>query len=153
MFQRPVTWVSLEDTVCRVLGVIHIALGAAVLIGGRERFPAPTYTTLLDASGGDVWPYGTLWAVAGLFMLFAHRRWVQMTGLFISILITNLWAALFGVAAYKFPTAGLTPAVAYGGYGLLSGVLLGFMIVTSARRWREERGGHWTQQFWSRSSP
>ena len=142
-----------EVLICRVLGIIHIALGAAVFVGGAIRFPPPTYTPLLGLLDNQVWPYGVLWSSAGLFMLLSRSRWKQMVGLFISILITNLWAALFAVAAYQFPTAGLTASVAYGGYGLLSGVLLGFMLVHSGRDWLEERGGRWTLRSSSEYSP
>lgn len=132
-----ITWYKAEDVVCRALGAIHTGLGLAVFIGGAVRFPAPTYTPLLELTSGNVWPYGFFWILAGLVMLAARRRWEQMVGLVCSIFITNLWCVLFAWAAFRYDTAGLTASVAYGGYGMLSSILLGFMVV----HWLKSREG------------
>lgn len=137
LLHERITWYRAEDLVCRVLGVVHVGLGLAVFSGGAIRFPPPTYTPLLELTNGVVWPYGIFWISAGLIMLSARKRWEQVLGLVCSIFITNLWSVLFAWAAIKYDTAGLTASVAYGGYGLLSGLLLGFMVV----HWLKSREG------------
>lgn len=62
-------------------------------------------------------------------MVFGRRNGVRWIGLALSIVICNLWSALFAVAAFTYEGANLTASVAYGGYGALSALLLGFMLV------------------------
>lgn len=105
------------------LGGVHFALGLAVIAGGPVRFAPPTYTPLHELVNGNIWIYGATLVVAGGLML-SHRVQAVIVGLAIGWLSSCLWAALFGYAVYKFPTAGTTAPVAYGGYALLDVVFM-----------------------------
>lgn len=124
-----VTWDRLDLLFCHVLGFIHLTLGVVTFIGGTVRFPPPNYTALLALSQGTVWPYALLWCSGGMLMIVSKRYGWRMAGLIISIIVANLWAALFAVAAIKFQEAAYTASVAYGGYGVLSALLLGMMLI------------------------
>lgn len=117
------TWKQLESGACWVLGFIHVMLGMAVWIGGIDRFPPPNYTPLLDFTDGRIWPYAFLWASGGIVMAL-FQGWWRLLGIGLVLIVTNLWAALFLVAALHNPSASFTPTAAYGGYGLLNGILL-----------------------------
>lgn len=127
-----VPWRVVENAVCWALGPIHIALGIAVLLGGPKRFPPPTYEYVLAFTGGESWPYGIMWITAGIMMTFG-RGWFRYLGVGVAIFICNLWAALFLVAAFKNPNAAFTATIAYGGYGLLNGLLFAMMSVYHAK--------------------
>lgn len=127
---------TLERLLARVLGAIHIALGVAVLAGGPDRFPPPNYEVLLRVTDGVVWPYGSVWILGGSLMFFCKSLWGRAAGVFVVIVLANVWAALFGIAAHENPTASYTPSVAYGGYALLNSVLLGLMYL------RAKQGRH-----------
>lgn len=131
------TWSSIERGACMLLGTIHIALGTAVLVGGPPRFPPPNYTPLVEATNGEVWPYGSAWILGGLIMLIAPGRW-RLIGIGIIILISNVWAALFAVGAYVNPTASFTPTVAYGGYGIINACVGALMWMHSRRKHGDE---------------
>lgn len=126
MSRNHLTWDELGRGVCLLLGFIHVMLGVATIAGGPERFPAPSYTAMLDFAGARVWPYGILWIVGGILM-FLRTRPVRMIGVGIVVIISNLWASLFAVAAFQDPDAAYTPVAAYGGYGLINAVLFALM--------------------------
>lgn len=115
---------EVDRILARILGAIHIALGLAVQIGGPERFPHPNYDPLLEVSNGYVWPYGLGWILGGILMVMPCRIQLRYLGMSIIIILSNVWAALFAVAAYEDVEAALTPTAAYGGYALLNGTLL-----------------------------
>lgn len=115
---------EVERIIARMLGYIHVALGIAVQAGGPERFPSPNYDVLLRVSDGYVWPYGLAWIAGGVLMVFPFRVQVRCAGMVLIVILANIWAALFGIAAYEDPTASFTPTAAYGGYALLNAVLL-----------------------------
>lgn len=125
-------WSVVEKLVCFLLGTIHISLGVATAIGGPDRFPPPGYGPLLDLTNGYTWPYGVLWAAGGTIMILAHGLW-RLIGIGTVILISNLWAAMFMIAAFESPTAPFTPIAAYGGYGLVNGVLFALMVMHARR--------------------
>ena len=69
-------------------------------------------------------------------MFFCKSLWGRAIGVVIVIVLSNVWAALFGIAAHENPAASYTPSVAYGGYALLNSVLLGLMYL------RAKQGRH-----------
>jgi uncharacterized membrane protein len=117
-----ITWRQFERGLCLLLGTVHFLLGFVTWVGGEERFPAPGYTPLLQLSNGVVWPYGIAWMIGGAIMILCRSDF-RLVGIGIVILVSNLWAALFMLAAFNDPHAPLTPMVAYGGYGLMNAVL------------------------------
>lgn len=127
-------WERVERLLARLLGTIHVTLGIAVLVGGSERFPPPNYEVLLRMTDGVVWPHGSMWILGGSLMVGCKSSWGRATGTLIVIFLSNVWAVLFGVAAYESPNASFTPTVAYGGYALLNSVLLGFTYLLHSRK-------------------
>lgn len=131
-----VAWFSVERSVCRLLGVIHLLLAAAVIVGGSKRFPAPNYDAMLRLTDGQAWPYGIFWAAGGLIMMAQSTIW-RIVGCALIVFISSLWAGLFAIAAYQTPTAAYTPIAAYGGYALINATMAWLM----AMRWWERRNG------------
>lgn len=127
------TWRQLERGACTLLGFIHCTLGLAVLSGGGQRFPPPNYTPLVEAANGSIWVYGLVWLVGGALMLTPSIP-ARLIGVGINTLLSNVWAALFAVAAFRDLTASYTPTAAYGGYGLLNAVLFALMIMHLRRK-------------------
>lgn len=123
-----IEWRQFERGICLMLGSVHFLLGFVTLVGGRERFPSPGYTPLLDLSNGVVWPYGLMWMLGGFVMVVAKNNW-RLAGVSIVVIIANLWAAMFAIAAFKDPHAPLTPVAAYGGYGLMNAVLAALIVI------------------------
>ena len=117
-------WLEVDRILSITLGCIHMGLGLAVFLGGPERFPSPNYDVLLDVADGRVWPYGVVWIIGGLLMVVPCHIYCRMLGMAIIITIANIWAALFGVAAYEDSSASFTPAVAYEGYAIMNATLL-----------------------------
>lgn len=130
-----ITWKELERGICLLLGTVHFFLGFVTWVGGEQRFPAPGYTPLLDLSNGITWPYGIAWMLGGAIMLLCKSPF-RLVGISIVVLVSNLWAALFAIAAYRDDHAPLTPIIAYGGYGLINAVLAA-IIVVMGRYYRE----------------
>jgi len=137
-----VSWVLMERVFCKALGVIHALLGVAVILGGLARFPPPSYTPLIDVSGGNIWIYGTVWLGGGLVMMFGPSTRIRLVGVGLSVVLSNIWAALFAWAAWSYPNATFTATVAYGGYGLLNTMLFVFMVSHNPkwRAWRRTHG-------------
>lgn len=126
------TWRQFERGACLLLGVVHFLLGFVTWAGGEERFPAPGYTPLLNLSHGVVWPYGVAWMLGGAIMVICRSN-ARLAGIAVVVIVSNLWAALFCLAAFRDPHAPLTPIIAYGGYGLLNAVLAAFIVVHRER--------------------
>lgn len=124
-----ITWRELERGICLMLGTIHFLLGFVTWVGGEERFPAPGYTPLLNLSSGVVWPYGIAWMTGGLLMILCKTSNLRLVGISIVVMVSNLWAALFCLAAFHDPHAPLTPIAAYGGYGLMNAVLAAIILM------------------------
>lgn len=120
-----------------VLGWVHIGLGTAVLWGGPKRFPLPTYGPLYNLVGGNVWIYGVSLTLAGGLMLF-HKLPSVIAGLALGWGTCALWTGLFGYAVAKFPSAGATAWVAYGGYAFLD-ALFGVKVWLYRREFRNRR--------------
>jgi len=68
-------------------------------------------------------------------MLVFNDSWPRLVGIALVVFISNLWAALFLVAAYDDSAAPLTPVAAYGGYGLLNAVLAALIVMHA--RWED----------------
>lgn len=130
----PINWYRMERSVCRILGMIHLGLAAAVIVGGNDRFPAPNYNAMLAITNGRAWPYGVVWMIGGLLMLVNSTIW-RIVGCGFIVFISCLWAGLFAIAAHQNPHAAYTPIAAYGGYGLLNAVMMWTMLI----RWWERR--------------
>lgn len=131
------TWYQVEVGACKLVGFIHLMLAVAILSGGDQRFPPSEYAPLLQLTDGRAWPYGAAWLVGGVLMTWGGGR-ARWLGLAIGILVTYLFAMLFGLGAANSPNASYTPAAAYGGYGLINSTLLAMMVMHHHRlleRW------------------
>jgi hypothetical protein len=133
-----IAWKSAEQAICRLLGMIHIFLAAAVIIGGNQRFPAPNYDAMLHLTHGHAWPYGIIWLIGGLTMLLNTTMW-RIIGCTFIVFVSSLWAGLFAIAAYQTPTAAFTPIAAYSGYALLNATMAWLMGI---RVWGRRNGRH-----------
>lgn len=106
------TWDQAERLVATYLGVINAGFAVIILIGGAVRFPPPTYRPLLEATNGQVWPYGVLFGLSAVGLL--GRSWAsRLTGAALGIVAHSTFAALFLVAVLSFPDAGATAWWAY----------------------------------------
>lgn len=102
---------------------VHLCLGAAVLIGGENRFVRPTYQPLIDMVGGQTWIWGVWTAVAAVLMM-VPLRWPNIVGLWLGMAWQIMWMVLFGIALVHYPNAAATPMVAYGGFAMIDAALL-----------------------------
>lgn len=130
------TWGQLERGMCGLLGTVHTSLGMAILIGGVERFPPPSYEPLLLFSNERSWPYGVFWLAGGLLMFLPPLN-LRLLGTALSFLVSCLWMGLFLTATIWYTTAALTPVAAYGGFALFNAVLFALMWI---HRGRENEG-------------
>lgn len=109
---RTVTWNQVERLVASYLGVINAGFALTIIIGGAIRFPPPTYRPLLDATNGEVWPYGVLFGLSAIGLL--RQTWTsRLVGAIVGIAAHSTFAALFLVAVLSFPDAGATAWWAY----------------------------------------
>ena len=113
-----------------------MALGLAILIGGVDRFPHPSYEPLLMLTNERSWPYGITWLLGGTLMFVRSKR-VRLLGTVLSFLVACLWMGLFMAATILYTTAALTPVAAYGGFALFNAVLFAMMWM---HRGRENEG-------------
>lgn len=116
------------------MGVINLALGVSVIVGGAIRFPPPTYEPLLALTNGKAWPYGLLFCLSGILMMNRRLKVLEI-GTTVGLVAHNLFAAMFLVAVVRFNDAGGTAWVAYAGYAALHSMALGFIM---NRRSRDE---------------
>jgi hypothetical protein len=75
--------------------------------------------------------------LGGLIMVFV-RSTFRLVGIAFIVIVSNLWAAMFCLAALREPFAPLTPIVAYGGYGLMNAVLAALIVMH--RGWENGEG-------------
>ena len=130
---------DLAVAIYRALLVTHAALGVAILVGGAERFPFPTYQPLLDLTDGQVWPWGFS-ILASAFAMAVQGWWINMIGLGIGLLWMNLFSTMF-FAAYKYEQAGSTAPIPYAGLAMIIVALMTYKVVEHAVR-RSERRAH-----------
>ena len=121
-----VQWIS------NIMLAVHVGLGTAVLAGGAGRFPYPTYQPLVEIVDGRVWIWG-VWIMASAGLMMIPARWPQIAGLWLGMTWQIMWCAAFAVAVVKYPAAGATAAVAYGGFALIDVALLTARIVDRDR--------------------
>jgi len=110
------------------LALVNIGLGNTIIVGGVPRFPLPSYSTLLDYSGGRPWMWGLIIIFAGILMSLPFR-WLNIVGLWISMTWHMTWMAAFMIAVIHYPDAAATPIEAYGGFALISAALLTSRII------------------------
>ena len=119
----------------RALMVTNVGLGVAILAGGVERFPYPTYRPLLELTGGSVMPWGVSILVAGLMMAL-NGWWTNMAGLGLSLLWMDLFSVMF-FAAYNDPNSGSTAPIPYLGLAMIIVAMMTYKVVERRAR-REE---------------
>lgn len=107
---------------------IHVSLGVAVLAGGEQRFPPPTYQPLIDLTNGETWIWG-LWSLAASLLMMVPTKWPQICGLWIGMFWNVMWCACFALAVVEYATAGATAAVVYGGLAAIDAALLTARVV------------------------
>lgn len=114
--------------ITNIMVAVHIALGTAIIAGGVDRFPFPTYQPLIDMVGGEIWVWG-VWVLAAAFLMMVPTRWPQIVGLWLGMAWHIMWCVAFAIAVIVYPAAGATAAVAYGGFALIDAALLTARIV------------------------
>lgn len=117
----------MERIAAAYLGMIHAGFGIAILVGGAVRFPPPTYQPLLDATDGQVWPYGLTYLASGVLLIGGHHLVTRMSGAILGIVANSCFAALFLVAVIMFPDAGATAWWAYFAFATQSAALAALM--------------------------
>lgn len=120
--EMAVNWIT------NIMFAVHIGLGTAVIVGGADRFPFPTYQPLIDMVNGEVWIWG-LWILLASGLMIIPTRWPQVVGLWMGMVWHIMWCVAFSMAVVEYPNAGATAAVAYGGFALLDAALLTARIV------------------------
>lgn len=124
--------------VYQVIAVTHIILGVAILFGGVEHFPFPTYQPLLDMTGGAVWPWGDTIIIAGIAMLIPNN-WLNLLGLVLGFFWMNLFSAMFLIALVQYEGAGSTAPIPYATIGFIQVALLTLKVAELARLRRNRR--------------
>lgn len=124
------TWTEHQalQWIANVMVTTHVALGVAVLVGGKQRFAYPTYQPLIDLTGGQTWIWG-VWILGAAALMMIPARWPQIIGLWAAMVWQVMWCALFSVAVIHYPTAGVATAVMSGGLALVDAALLTARIV------------------------
>lgn len=113
--------------VYQALVATNVGLGIAILVGGPERFPFPTYRPLLELSNGSVWPWGLSILLAAVLMCL-QGFWVNMAGLGLSLLWMNMFSVMF-FAAYKYETSGSTAPIPYLGLAMIIVGMMTYKVV------------------------
>lgn len=105
----------------RALATIAVAVGAAILVGGPERFNhSPSLAIAASSPGGWV-TWGILDIFIGGWTLAASRHWHRravMWGLLAQTVLFSFWTVTIGVSSLHSPTAPLTGIAVYGGYSV-----------------------------------
>lgn len=116
-----------------IMIAVHVALGVAVLAGGRARFDYPTYKPLVDMVHGETWIWGA-WILVAATLMTIPARWPQMIGLWLGMSWQIMWFTLFAVAVVKYPDSGATASVAYAGFALIDAALLTARVIERGKR-------------------
>lgn len=103
----------------RALASISLLVGAAILIGGPDRFNySPAFATAATVPGGWV-TWGILDAVVGTWTLIASHNWHRrevMWGLLAQTVLFSFWTVTIGYASVMQPRSPFTGVAVYGGY-------------------------------------
>lgn len=114
--------------IMNIVVAINVALGTAIIVGGTQRFPSPTYEPLVRLVAGEVWIWG-FWILASALIMMIPTKWPQVLGLWLAMCWQILWCTAFSIAIVYYPSAGATEAVAHGGFALINAALLTARIV------------------------
>lgn len=125
-------WRDIERTASVHLGVIQIGFGTTIIAGGPERFPTPTYSALLSAANGQVWPYGFMSLLVGFLLVVPHCR-VNYLGHWAGVVSMNVLAAFFFVSMVQDSTAASTAWWAYFSFGTIHGFNAALYMVRRKR--------------------
>jgi hypothetical protein len=121
-------WRDIERAASVQLGVVHIGLGVAILVGGPGRFTAPTYEAMLRMADGKVWPYALMFFISGSLLTY-HSTAVNFIGHVLGVVLMDTFAALYAVAMIHDPHASATAWWAYFSFGGIHGFNLSLMYV------------------------
>lgn len=127
------SWSQVERLITTYLGVINMVFAVIILVGGVHRFPPPTYQPLLHATGGSVWPYGVMFGLSAVGLL-SWSTLGRMAGAIVGIIAHSTFAALFLVAAVKYPDAAATAWWAYLAFASQSATCAALMWCHRVRR-------------------
>lgn len=114
-----------------IMVMVNVGLGMAIVAGGIDRFPSPTYDALIDVTNGRVWIWGFVILIAGVWMSMPFRKF-NMAGLWLSTIWHTTWALSFIVAVFASPHASATAIPAYGGFAMISFALLAEKVLEKA---------------------
>ena len=120
------SWSQIERLLTTYLGIINAGFAAIILVGGAIRFPPPTYEPLLDMTGGQVWPYGVLFAISAAGLL-SRGYATRVIGCVFGVIAHSTFAALFLVAVLSFPDAAATAWWAYLAFASQSATCAGLL--------------------------
>lgn len=127
-----------------IMAIGEIFVGVAILIGGTDRFPYPSYQPMLDLSNGSVVPWGMVVIIAGVLMLVPHR-FAQLVGLAVAFLWFNLFCVMFVVADIQYEHSSSTAPVPYAILALIS-VALMTLKVAECRMAHRHKASQWTRR-------
>lgn len=130
----PMGWRIVERIVSVYLGIINLGFGVAIIVGGAVRFPPPTYAPLLEATGGQVWPYAALYLASGILLVGGHSTIPRVIGAAFGVAANSTFTALFLVAVVQFDNAGGTAWWAYLAFSTMNAALAALMWTHRASR-------------------
>jgi hypothetical protein len=113
----------LSAWITSIMGMVHLGLGLAIIIGGKQRFIRPSYQPLIDMVNGETWLWGVAIIVSAMLMVTPFR-WPIIAGLWLGMFWMIMWMSLFAYSTVMYENAASTPMVAYGGFALINAALL-----------------------------
>lgn len=127
-------WVDryLAQWITTIMIMVNLGLGIAIIAGGPKRFSIPSYTPLIDYVDGETWIWGLAIAFSGVLMSIPFR-WLNIIGLWISMVWYIVWMTSFTIAVVQFETAAATPTPVYGGLAMISAALLTARVIDKTR--------------------
>lgn len=106
-----------------IMIVVNVALAAAIVTGGPERFVRPSYEPLIEFARGYTWVWGLALALPAILMT-APFKWPNALGLWLGMVWHILWAGCFSVAMINYANASSTAPIAYAGFAMIHAALL-----------------------------